>query len=80
MSSGPEGETMPSRPGRLDDGIGSDACVMQAPLDVAGGSIRGTLGCAAVYRERGGKRRQTCSAVRLSLPWLCHSRRCFGQC
>ena len=41
MSSGPEGETMPSRPGRLDDGIGSDACVMQAPLDVAGGSIHG---------------------------------------
>jgi hypothetical protein len=39
MSSGPEGEKMPSRQGRIDDGICSDSCFIQEPLDVAGGSI-----------------------------------------
>jgi hypothetical protein len=39
MSSGPEGEQMPSRRGRIDDGICSDSCVIQEPLDVEGGSI-----------------------------------------
>jgi hypothetical protein len=39
MSSGPEGEQRPSRRGRIYDSICSDSCVIQAPLDVAGGSI-----------------------------------------
>jgi hypothetical protein len=39
MSSGPEGEKIPSRQGRIDDGICSDSCLIQEPLDVAGGSI-----------------------------------------
>jgi hypothetical protein len=39
MSSGPAREKTPSRLGQRDDGICSDACVMQAPLAVAGGSI-----------------------------------------
>jgi hypothetical protein len=43
-------------------------------------AARRTLGCAAVYDERGGPRRPTSEAVRLSLPWRCHSRHCFGRC
>jgi hypothetical protein len=39
MSSGPEGEKTPSRQGRIYDGICADSCVIQEPLDVAGGSI-----------------------------------------
>jgi hypothetical protein len=39
MSSGPEGGQRPSPEGRIDDGIGSYPCVIQEPLDVAGGSI-----------------------------------------
>lgn len=39
MSSGPEGEPMPSRRGRIADGSCSHACAIQAPLDVVGGSI-----------------------------------------
>jgi hypothetical protein len=39
MSSGPEGEKRPSRQGRINDGICSDSCIIQEPLDVAGGSI-----------------------------------------
>ena len=39
MSSGPEGERIPSRPSRIYDRICSDSCVIQVPLDVAGGSI-----------------------------------------
>jgi hypothetical protein len=39
MSSGPEGEKTPSRQGRIYDGICSDSCLIQEPLDVAGGSI-----------------------------------------
>lgn len=39
MSSGPEGEQLPSRPGRIYDGICADSCLIQEPLDVAGGSI-----------------------------------------
>jgi hypothetical protein len=32
MSSGPEGEKIPSRQGRISDGICSDSCVIQDPL------------------------------------------------
>jgi hypothetical protein len=39
MSSGPEGEPMPSRRGRIGDGICSNSCTIQEPLDVVGGSI-----------------------------------------
>jgi hypothetical protein len=39
IASGPAGETRPSRPGRIYAGICSDSCVIQDPLDVAGGSI-----------------------------------------
>jgi hypothetical protein len=39
MSSGPEGEQMPSRRGRIYVCICSKSCAMQEPLDVAGGSI-----------------------------------------
>ena len=39
MSSRSEGDQIPSRPGRIDDGIYSDSCVNQEPLDIADGSI-----------------------------------------
>ena len=39
MSSGPEGAQMPSQPGRIYECICSDSCVIQEPLDVAGGYI-----------------------------------------
>jgi hypothetical protein len=42
MSSGPAGEPRPSRRGRIADGSCADACAMQAPLHVAGGSIDDT--------------------------------------
>jgi hypothetical protein len=32
MASGPEGEKIPSRQGRLYDGICADSCVIQDPL------------------------------------------------
>ncbi len=37
MSSGPEGEQLPSPRGRIDDGICSDACVIQDPLTLQAG-------------------------------------------
>jgi hypothetical protein len=39
MSSGPEGEPMPSRRGQIYDGICAHSCAIQEPLDVVGGSI-----------------------------------------
>jgi hypothetical protein len=39
MSSGPAGEQRPSRQGRIDDGLCSDACFIQDSRDVAGWSI-----------------------------------------
>jgi hypothetical protein len=39
MLSGPGGEKMPSRQGRIYEGVCPDSCVIQDPLDVAGGSI-----------------------------------------
>jgi hypothetical protein len=39
MSSGPEGEKVPSQSGRIYDCICSDSCLIQEPLAVAGVSI-----------------------------------------
>jgi hypothetical protein len=39
MSSWPEGEQMPLRQARIYDCICSYSCVIQEPLDIAGGSI-----------------------------------------
>jgi hypothetical protein len=37
MSSGPEGQPLPSPRGRIYDGICSDACVIQDPLTLQAG-------------------------------------------
>jgi hypothetical protein len=37
MSSGPEGEPLPSPRGRIADGIGADSCVIQDPLTLQAG-------------------------------------------
>jgi hypothetical protein len=56
MSSGPEGETMPSRRSRIYDGICSNSCGIQEPLDVAGGSIYDNAVQRAVQKPRWGRR------------------------
>ena len=58
MSSGPEGQQLPSPQGRIDDGICSDSCVIQDTLTLQAGPYMTTPSLVQrrdIHRDRFGQ-------------------------